>query len=400
MQVTSQHYLLREKMNEKNNYRYKNQKKLRCGITTGTCCAVAAKAAAMHLFRGIVSSEVRLLTPKGETVTVPVHSVKDENGISYGVFKDSGDDPDVTNGAEIIATVSLEKIAQGTSFTYENENLCIYLDGGCGIGRITESGMEQEIGQAAINVVPRKMIFEAVEDVANQVGYEGIIQVTVSIPKGEELAKKTFNASLGIVGGLSILGTSGILEPMSEQAIIDTIETQIRKLHNVGKTKMLITPGNYGQSYASDFLKLDLSNSIKCSNYIGETLDLAVSYEMKEILLVGNIGKLIKLAAGIMNTHSKTADARCEIMAVHAGLCGASKEQMQMLMECINTDQMLKLLDDWNLKDEVIKNIIDKIEFYIRRRLGEDTKFGVILFSEKYGFLGYTKDCQKLLESW
>lgn len=383
-------------------YRYKGQKKLRCGITSGTCAAVATSAAVRDLLQGIQSEIIKLRTPKGVLVEVPVYCKEKGNGFAtYGVIKDSGDDPDVTNGAEILVTVKnhSEEITD-KHFTYEVNGSVIYLDGGVGIGRITEAGMEQQIGQAAINMVPRKMIFEAAEEVMAEVSYNGDLEIIVSVPEGESLAKKTFNPKLGIQGGISILGTSGILEPMSEQAIIDTIETQIRQLSLQGEKKLLITPGNYGQSYVSEYLGLDLEKSVKCSNYIGATLDLAVSYEMETVLLVGNIGKLIKLAAGIMNTHSKTADGRCEIMAVHVGLNGGSKKQMEQIMECVNTDQMLAYLKEWELFDEVMESLLTKIQDYVAGRLGENIKFAVFLFSEKYGFLGATKEQEDILAQW
>ena len=274
----------------------------------------------------------------------------------------------------------------------------LWLDGGQGIGRVTKAGLEQDIGYAAINKVPRAMIFEAVGGVMEQAEYQGKLLILVRIPAGEQLAEKTFNPMLGIRGGISILGTSGILEPMSEKAIVDTIETQIRQLCAQGEKRLLVTPGNYGQGYVSGYLGLNLEQSIKCSNYIGETLDLAAACGAEEVLLVGNIGKLVKLAAGIMNTHSRVADGRSEIMAVHTVLQGGTPAMAETLMNCITTEEMLEYLEEWGLKEAVINGICEKIHFHAARRAGNSLRVGVMLFSEKYGFLGQTSDSEQILK--
>ena len=383
-------------------YILKNQKQLRCGITTGTCSAAAAGAAAKLLLLNIESNEVNIHTPKGVKVAVPVIlKRKTDKKVEYMVIKDSGDDPDVTNNAEICASVEMLDSKSISPFAFNDERYeNLYLDGGIGVGRVTKAGLEQNIGQAAINLVPRDMIFKAVGEVCQLAEYRGKLLITVNIPKGQELAERTFNPRLGIEGGISVLGTSGILEPMSEKAIVDTIETEIRQFHAQGNENLLVTPGNYGKSYVSDYLHLNLNESIKCSNYIGETLDLAVSYKMKNFLLVGNIGKLCKLAAGIMNTHSKIADGRCEIMALHTVLCGGSREKAEKIMKCINTEEILDILEACSLKNAVIESLCSKIYEHISHRVGSNMKFGVMLFSEKYGFLGQTKGTEIILNNY
>ncbi len=382
--------------------RMKNQKKLRCGITTGTCAAAAAKGAAQLLLAGVLRDSIKIRTPKGVTLSVPVqNTLNTSQKCECMVIKESGDDPDVTNHARVY--VSVEKILEDTrigesAFT-DQDFAGLSLDGGEGIGRITRQGLEQQIGQAAINAVPRRMIFQAVEEIRERYDCQERLLITVRIPEGVKLAEKTFNPVLGIEGGISVLGTTGILEPMSEKAIVDTIETQIRQLRNQGRKSLLVTPGNFGQGYASDYLKLDLSHSIKCSNYIGETLDLAISYGMENFLLAGSIGKLIKLAAGIMNTHSRTADGRGEIMAVHAVLQGATGEMAGELMNCITTEEMLQKLEAWGIREAVMESLCMKIQEHVSRRTGNKLRFGVILFSEKYGFLGQTKDAEAALKA-
>ncbi len=424
-------------------YVIKNQKKLRLGITTGTCSAAAAQAAAMQLLLGVESHGVTLRTPKGMTVSVPVYLLEsDSRKASYKVVKDSGDDPDVTNGTDVCVTVAYAKqrvceqmdgsvgldgnveisvstgtygdaetgvstgtngimklSTQGRSCAFTSESFpYLTMDGGIGIGRVTKEGLEQAVGQAAINRVPRQMIFAAVADVCEKANVREPLHITVWMPEGETLAKRTFNPKLGIEGGLSVLGTSGILEPMSEQAIVATIETEIRQLHAVGEEKILVTPGNYGQTYASEYLGLDLTKSVKSSNYIGETIDLAISYGMKNFLLVGNIGKLVKLAAGIFNTHSKVADGRGEIFAVHAAMAGAEANVVQEIYNCINTDRMLDVVEREGLREAVMQSILAAIEKHVAGRVGDTMRFGVIVFSEKYGYLGQTSDADKVLD--
>lgn len=388
-------------------YVIKNQKKLRLGITTGTCSAAAAQAAAMQLLLGVESHAVTLRTPKGMTVSVPVYLLEsDSRKASYKVVKDSGDDPDVTNGTDVCVTVEFVKQrvceqkdgSQDRSCAFTSESFpYLTLNGGIGIGRVTKEGLEQAVGQAAINRVPRQMIFAAVGDVCEKANVCEPLHITVWMPEGETLAKRTFNSKLGIKGGLSVLGTSGILEPMSEQAIVATIETEIRQLHAVGEEKVLVTPGNYGQAYASEYLGLDLAKSVKSSNFIGDTIDLAISYSMKDFLLVGNIGKLVKLAAGIFNTHSKVADGRGEIFAVHAAMAGAGANVVQEIYNCINTDRMLDVLEREGLRKPVMQSILAAIEKHVAGRIGDAMRFGVIVFSEKYGYLGQTKDTAAVL---
>lgn len=389
-------------------YVIKNQKKLRLGITTGTCSAAAAQAAAMQLLLDVESHAVTLRTPKGMTVSVPVYLLEsDSRKASYKVVKDSGDDPDVTNGTDVCVTVEFAKQRVREQTDGNQDRSCVFtsesfpyltLDGGIGIGRVTKEGLEQAVGQAAINRVPRQMIFAAVADVCEKANVCEPLHITVWMPEGETLAKRTFNPKLGIEGGLSVLGTSGILEPMSEQAIVATIETEIRQLHAVGEEKVLVTPGNYGQAYASEYLGLDLAKSVKSSNFIGDTIDLAISYGMKDFLLVGNIGKLVKLAAGIFNTHSKVADGRGEIFAVHAAMAGAGADVVQKIYNCINTDRMLDVLEREGLRKPVMQSILAAIEKHVAGRIGDAMRFGVIVFSEKYGYLGQTADTAAVLD--
>lgn len=368
-------------------YIYRNQNKMRCGFTTGTCGAAAAKAAAwMLLGNGKDLEEISLVTPNGTKLTLPVLDIKrGSDYVSCAIKKDSGDDPDITNGILVYATV-------------EKRETGIIIDGGAGVGRVTQEGLDQPVGAAAINRVPRKMIEEGVLEACEQFGYKKGLSIIISVPEGERLCRQTFNPRLGIVGGISILGSSGIVEPMSEKALVDTIEAEF-KIYKAKKISHVIgVLGNYGERYVKEELGLSHCPCVKMSNYIGESIDLAVSYQMESFLIVGNMGKLVKLAAGIMNTHSKAADGRFEIMGVHGAMEGASRETVKKIMESITTDQAMDLLEKEGILGLVLQSILKKMESAVQKRAGDQMKTGVILFSEKRGFLGQTSHAADILK--
>lgn len=360
-------------------YIVKNNKRLKYGYSTGSCAAAAAKAATIMLFSKKEIVNIELMTPKGINLNLLVEDIDyTDDYVSCAIKKYSGDDPDVTNGILLYAKVKL------------NDKQEISIDGGVGVGRVTRSGLEQEIGSAAINKVPRLMIKEAVKEVCEQYDYHGGIDVIISIPEGKEIAKRTFNPRLGIEGGLSILGTSGIVEPMSEKAIVDSILIELKMLKANGIDNIVITPGNYGTSFSKEILSIPSEYTVKCSNYIGEVIDMIVELGFKSIVFIGHIGKFVKLAAGIMNTHSRNADARMEIMATHAFLAGANNETIRKILDSINTEETIDLLNKYELTDSVIDSLLEKIEFYIDNRAYHKLDFGIILFSNKHGILGKT----------
>lgn len=360
---------------------------LRYGWTTGSCAAAAAKAAAQMLFGGEEIRQVRLMTPKGIELYLDVESVtRMPDYAECAVRKYSGDDPDVTDGLLIFAKVER---CDGDQ---------ILLDGGAGVGRVTKPGLEQQIGQAAINKVPRKMITEEVSGVCREYGYSGGVKVLISIPEGEETAKKTFNPRLGITGGLSVLGTSGIVEPMSEKALTDTIYLEMKMLHESGCSYCYAVPGNYGIDFLTESLRIDPDLAVKCSNYVGETIDDAKLLGMKGLLMIGHVGKFIKLAAGVMNTHSRQADCRMEVFASHAAMAGADTAVVKEIMACLNTTEAVKILKEKGLLQNVMKTVMERIEFYLRQRAGEELQIGAIVFSSEEGILGQTENAAGLLE--
>lgn len=369
-----------------NYYVIKNNKKMRFGYTTGSCAAAACKGAVQMLLGGEKTESVELMTPKGILLTLELQEIKiTETEVSCAVRKDAGDDPDTTDGILIYASVS--KIEKG-----------IMVDGGIGVGRVTKPGLNQKIGEAAINPVPKMMIMKAAEEIAGRYDYEGGLKIVISTPEGVEVGKKTFNPRLGIVGGISILGTTGIVEPMSEKALIDSIQVEMKQHYSQGEEYLIVTPGNYGAQYLREHMDIPFEKNMKCSNYVGETIDMAVNMGVKGILFVAHIGKFVKVAGGIMNTHSHCADSRMEILASSAIRSGADLGCAQKILDCNTTDEALEVLSDYGLLEVTMKTILDKIQFYLNHRSYEQIKLGAVLFSNVQGYLGQTEDAAELIE--
>ena len=370
-------------------YVIKNNKKMRLGYTTGSCAAAAASGAAQILLGGKTITEVSLMTPKGILLHLKLEdiTVKD-NMVSCGVRKDAGDDPDTTDGILVVASV--EKMSG-------HQPVRIQIDGGQGVGRVTKPGLACKPGEAAINPVPRSMIMRAVEETADQYGYEGSLKVIISVPKGQETARRTFNPRLGIEGGISILGTSGIVEPMSEKALIRSIEVEMSQHVAQGEQYLLITPGNYGADYLREHMDLPFEKNIKCSNYVGETIDMAVNMGVKGILFVSHIGKFIKVAGGIMNTHSHSADSRMEILCANGIRAGADLACARDILECSTTDEALHVLEKDHILQETMKEITDRIQFYLDHRSYDQILLGAVIFSNEFGYLGQTPDAEELI---
>lgn len=367
-------------VDEKNN-------KLRYGYTTGSCAAAAAQAAAKMLLTGEKVEEVALQTPKGILLHLLIEDIQmDKEEVRCAVRKDGGDDPDVTHGILIYARVK------------KSGEAGIHLDGGTGVGRVTRPGLEQPVGAAAINKVPRKMIRENVKAVCQQMNYTGGMDVVIEIPEGVEISKKTFNPRLGIQGGISVLGTSGIVIPMSEAALVASIRLEMEMLVKNGAGYLVITPGNYGQAFSKEQMNIDLTYSMKCSNYVGETLDIARELGVKGILFIAHIGKFIKVAGGIMNTHSRNADSRAEVMAANALRAGASRNTVMEILDSVTTEQSIDILIRDHCLEKTMEEVLQRVEYYLSKRGGEQLEVGAILFSSVHGKLGETSGVKRLCE--
>lgn len=365
-------------------YVVKGGKKLRYGYTTGSSATAAAKAATRMLFTGCEIENVKIKTPKGWDLILDVEDIiikKDK--VKCAIVKDSGDDPDSTDGIKIYAEAEL----------IESEE--IVLTGGTGVGKVTREGLAVDIGEYAINPVPRKTIIEAVrEELPERLG----VKITISIPEGVDIAKKTFNPKLGIVGGISVLGTSGIVEPMSEEAFKDSIALELSVLKNKGIKKVIFSPGNYGRDFVEE-LNFKNYSLIKTSNFIGFMLDKAVEYDIEEILFVGHIGKMIKVSGGIFHTHSKVADARMEILASNYAALGGLQDDINNILNSITTDKAIEYIDE-NKRDDLFKILVQKITEKCRDRVYDSIKIGTVIFSKKYGLLGMCPIGKDMLEEY
>ena len=362
------------------------RQRLRCGYTTGTCAAAAAAGAAALLLTGETLPAVRIATPAGVAVEAELlQHAAGEGWAACAVRKDGGDDPDVTDGALIFARVE------------RTDTPGIIIDGGEGVGRVTLPGLDQPVGEAAINSTPRRMIAEQLESAAAKAGYTGGLRAVISVPEGEALAKRTFNPRLGIVGGISILGTSGIVKPMSEAALIDSLYLEMDQRRAAGTEDLLLTPGNYGESFAREVLGLNLHRWCMCSNYLGAAIDHAAGAGFRSVLVVGHLGKLIKAAAGCMNTHSKTADARRETLTAHAALAGADRALLRALFDSPTTDAGVELLKQAGLLGPVMASIGEALDGQLKRRAGEGLTIEALFFSNQYGILGKTPGAERLL---
>ena len=362
------------------------RQKLRCGYTTGTCAAAAAAGAAARLLTGETLPAVRIATPAGVAVEAELlQHAAGEGWAACAVRKDGGDDPDVTDGALIFARVE------------RTDTPGIIIDGGEGVGRVTLPGLDQPVGEAAINSTTRRMIAEQLESAAAKAGYTGGLRAVISVPEGEALAKRTFNPRLGIVGGISILGTSGIVKPMSETALLDSLYLEMDQRRAAGVEDLLLTPGNYGESFAREVLGLNLHRWCMCSNYLGAAIDHAAGAGFRSVLVVGHLCKLVKAAAWCMNTHSKTADARRETLTAHAALAGADRALLRALFDSPTTDAGVELLQQAGLLGPVMASIGEALDGQLKRRAGEGLAIEALFFSNQYGILGKTPGAERLL---
>lgn len=369
------------------------KKELRKGFTTGSCGAAAAKAALYMLLTGSVKDEIEIITPGGAVFRTEVKDIfREGNRVRCAVVKDGGDDPDVTTGLHVTAEVRAEERADGP--------LEIQIEGGPGVGRVTLPGLDQPVGNAAINRVPRQMIEKELSEVAELLDFRGRIRVILSVPGGAAAAERTFNPRLGIEGGISILGTTGIVEPMSTRAILDTIRVELNQRKALGDRIAAVSPGNYGLNFMKETYGYDLNRSVKCSNYVGDTVDMVREMDFRGMLLTGHIGKLIKVSGGIMNTHSKEGDARMELLAAGVIRAGGSMDTLRGILNCRVTEEALGIIqaESPTLLRKSMESVMDRILYYLRKRAGEELPVECILYSNEFGLLAASTGAMDMLE--
>lgn len=365
---------------------------MRYGFTTGSCAAAAAKAAAYMLLTGKEKNKITIDTPKGIPFPAELEEItRTEALVSCAVRKDSGDDPDVTNGALIFAAVSLEDNTDGT------EERAIIIDGGFGVGRVTKPGLDQPVGNAAINRVPREMIAREVAEICELTDYKGTLKVVISVPDGVKLAEQTFNPRLGIAGGISILGTTGIVEPMSSKALLDTIKVELNVKRAEGGRAVAVSPGNYGQAFMKEAYQYELDRSVKCSNFIGDTIDMAIETGFEELLLTGHIGKLVKLSGGIMNTHSREGDCRMELIAAAGIQAGIGGDFAREILSCVTTEEAVRVLELNGRLKETMDILMEKACFYLKKRAAGKLHVECIMYSSDFGELTRSSGAEELL---
>jgi len=360
--------------------------RLRCGYTTGTCAALAAAGAARLLLTGAAPKTMALTTPAGIPVEAELLDARLDGGSACcAVRKDGGDDIDATDGLLVYAAV--RKTAGG-----------ITIDGGEGVGRVTAPGLDQPVGAAAINTTPRRMIAQAAAEQCRACGWGGGLAVTVSIPGGAETAAGTFNPRLGILGGLSVLGTTGIVEPRSLRALLDTVEAELKMYAAAGRTDLILTPGHYGEEFLRTLPGLDGVPVVQYANFLGDSLDLAARHGFRRVLVAGHLGKLVKAAGGIMDTHSRVADCRMEILTAHAALCGAGQDCAAQVMAAVTTDQALEVLDRFGLREAVLHSLLPRLQDHLEHRAAGAFRVGAVVFNNVSGLLGATGPGAALLK--
>ena len=360
-------------------YLYFRGKKLRYGYTTGSSATAATKAALMYLLDDGKHDipEVTIKLPSGNSLTINVNSLeKKENSVLASVIKDGGDDPDVTHGLEIYSKVSLRNDSK------------INIFGGTGVGKVTKKGLPVEPGNSAINPVPLKMIRETVEEILPE-GFGA--DVEISVPKGEETAKKTLNAKLGIIGGISILGTTGIVKPMSEESWKASLAIELKMaLENAGNGEAIFLFGNRGKQYLSDNFDDNTSQVIVISNFVGYMFDRACEFEAKKIYFIGELGKFVKVAGGIFHTHSRVSDAKMEILTANALLVGESTENMKKIMASNTTEEATKYIEKTEVYSLLAEKAKQKCEEYCRRN-GWELEVETLIISAEKKVLGNSR---------
>ena len=361
---------------------------LRSGYTTGACAAAGVKAALIFMTSNKMVNNVEITALDGTILTIPINSINlvESNGseaIRVEVIKDSGDDPDITNGTSVFTEV--RRIA-GEEIIFR---------AGEGVGTVTKSGLSVPVGEPAINPKPRELISNVIKEFfADPVG----IEVTISIPAGVELAKKTLNPVLGVEGGLSVIGTTGVLRPMSEEAFKKSLVPQIDVAIDAGYDSLIFVPGKIGEVAA---LKLGLPKEaiVETSNFIGYMLEAAVEREVKNVLLLGHIGKLAKVAAGVFYTHNRIADCRLETIAACAAAEGLGYKAVKQILNANTTEEAIRIIDE-NGFERVYQKIAKRASTRAYRYIFGKVYVGTILIDRENDILGMDKFAEEILKEF
>lgn len=402
-------------------YVYIDGKKYRRGYTTGSCATGASKAAVYMLITKNRINTINIDTPKGIPLLLKVDNINiSDTFVECSIKKDGGDDIDATHTmdiyarAEIVAKndknkgyLTLKDIDSLSTNSECKSELYKFIRvyGGTGIGVVTKKGLSVDIGKPAINPTPLKMINHEIRKLIGDnfesiLGNDKVLKITIFAPQGETVAKKTFNSRLGIVGGISIIGTTGIVEPMSDDGWKKSLSIELQMKKEQGLDKIILVPGNHGEQFIREKLNLDIKYVVRVSNFIGYMIKEAQRIGYKKILMAGHIGKFIKVSAGIFNTHSKVADARSEILVANLALMGARYEFLNKINQCVTTEEAVELINNSEYR-EVYNILSNKCRERVKQYLNEDSDdidVEVIIFSMDKSLLGKSDNTDDLVE--
>ena len=371
-------------------------KRLRGGYTTGACVAAGAKAAALYMQDSLTADVVEITALDGTRLLIPIKKIErlDDGRLPEGalppviraeVVKDAGDDPDITNGTSVFVTLTLArseddlKAVPGVSVRHEN----ILFEAGEGIGHATKPGRRLSVGEPAINPGPRQLVHNSLLEAF---GSPRPCKVRIDIPAGRELAKKTLNPVLGIEGGISIIGTTGVLRPMSEEAFKESLVPQIKVARAAGFDTQIFVPGKIGERIAASW-GLPEAGMVQTSNFIGYMLEAAAEIGLKRILLFGHIGKLAKVAAGVFHTHNRVGDARLEVLAAYSGAMGMPGEGIERILGAVTTEEALPVIGEYGL-EKVYEVIAARASYRAERLIFNKVQVGTVLVTLQGELLG------------
>ncbi|HGM3506291.1 TPA: cobalt-precorrin-5B (C(1))-methyltransferase CbiD [Clostridioides difficile] len=402
-------------------YVYIDGKKYRRGYTTGSCATGASKAAVYMLITKNKIDTINIDTPKGIPLSLKVDNVNiSDTFVECSIKKDGGDDIDATHTMDIYARAEIvskndknkEYLTLKDIDSLSTNSECqselykfIRVYGGIGIGVVTKKGLSVDVGKPAINPTPLKMINHEIRKLIGDnfesiLGNNKVLKITIFAPQGETIAKKTFNPRLGIVGGISIIGTTGIVEPMSDEGWKKSLSIELQMKKEQGLDKIILVPGNHGEQFIREKLNLDIKYVVRTSNFVGYMIKEAQRIGYKKILMAGHIGKFIKVSAGIFNTHSKVADARSEILVANLALMGATYEFLNKINQCLTAEEAVELINNSEYR-QVYNILSNKCRERVKQYLNEDSDdidVEVIMFSMDKSLLGKSDNTDDLVE--
>lgn len=367
-------------------------KQLKGGYTTGACLAAGAKAGAMIMQGEDPGDRVDIVALDGTPLQIPIASVELlAHGVKVEIIKDAGDDPDITNGTSVFITFSFLTQEQlqpvyGQSILYKQ----ILFEAGQGIGHATKPGLSLAVGEPAINPGPRQLVYNSIKDI---IGDKACL-VRVEIPVGTELATKTLNPVLGIEGGISVIGTTGVLRPMSEEAFKNSLVPQIEVAKAAGFTTQIFVPGKIGERIATSW-GLPTEAMVQTSNFIGFMLEAGADHGLERILLFGHIGKLAKVAAGVFHTHNRVGDARLEVLAAYSAAQGMPAEGVQRILQAVTTEEALPVIEEYGLQS-VYQVIAARASYRAERLLFNRLQVGTVLVTLQGKLLGMDEKAKEI----